>query len=502
MSPNYFKSVSKQNRAMNTEFNATYKYIQEEQFKNNPLMWRMFLFGLSAILLLIPESLLYAQNSSELSKPNIILIMVDDLGYGELGSYGQEIIQTPFLDTMAKEGMRFTDYYSGSTVCAPSRESLMTGMHTGNTYLKGNFNVPSEGDFPIPFSRKTIAQYLKPAGYRTALIGKWGLGGAGSGSGPNSRGFNYSLAYLSQLNAHSYYPPFLWENEEKNHLEGNMNGQSTTYSHTFFVNKTLEYIENSDNEQPFFLYLPYTIPHGRFEIPDDAPYSNEDWGQTQKNIAAMVTLLDRDVGRILELLREKEMAENTVVFFTSDNGPTSTANPFFNSNGPLRGIKRDLYEGGIRVPMIAWWPGTIEPGQRSSHISAAWDFLPTIVDIAGLEPPSDVDGISFLPELLGEEQPEHEFLYWEFYDYNWNWEQNNNNLPRNWLESQAVRYGKWKAVIPEIFSNQNTETELYDLENDIGETTNVAQDHPKIVQKLEAYMIRAYKTNPHFPYRP
>lgn len=456
------------------------------------------------ILLLLPIVLL-AQVSPEEGPPNIILIMVDDLGYGELGSYGQEIIKTPRLDAMAEEGMRFTDHYAGASICKPARESIMTGMHTANTYVKGNYFSHSEGDFATPFdkiNRKTIAEYVKQADYFTAMIGKWGLGGAGSGSGPNSRGFDYSLGYLSQINAHNYYPTFVWENESKLKLEENKDNNQGIYTHDLFVDKTLDLIENHDSADPFFFYLPYTPPHAQFVVPDDAPYTDKDWDQQKKNIAAMITMLDRDVGKILDLLIEKGIQENTVVFFTSDNGPTPQATPLFNSNGPLRGIKSDLYEGGIRVPMIAWWPGTIQPGQVSNHISAAWDFLPTITDLAGVKHASDIDGISLLPELIGEEQPEHEFLYWELYVYNYSWGNPDNTMPRNWLEHRAVRYGNWKAVKPNIFSEKNPEMELYNLENDIGETTNVAADFPKIVQKIEAYMISNYNTNPHFPYRP
>lgn len=427
------------------------------------------------------------------------------MGYSELGSYGQKIIQTPNLDAMANEGMRFTDHYSGASICKPSREAIMTGMHTGNTYVRGNYLSQSEGDFATPFDKidkRTIGEYAKKAGYKTAMMGKWGLGGAGSGSGPNSRGFDYSLAYLSQINAHNYFPPFLWENEEQVFLKNNNDDKKGSYSHDLFVNKTLEFIEESDAEEPFFLYLPYTLPHGRFEIPSDAPYTDNDWNQQQKNIAAMITLLDTDIGRILNLLEDKGIDENTVVFFTSDNGPTGSSNRYFDSNGPLRGVKSDLYEGGIRVPMIAWWPGTINSGQTSGHISAAWDFLPTIAELAGLEPPTDIDGISLLPELLGQEQPQHEFLYWELYGYNYGWSNEDNTKPRNWLEHRAVRYGKWKAVIPDIYSTRSDEIELYDLENDLGETTNVADQNIQIVQKIEAYLIANYNPNPHFPYRP
>lgn len=460
-------------------------------------MAKMKMKKICVFILLMAPILAQAQSDFNSSKPNIILIMADDLGRGELGSYGQEIIQTPNLDRMAAEGMRFTDFYAGSTVCAPSRNVLMTGRHTGHTYVRGNFHTGSwPADLTLPDSVVTMAEYLKEAGYRTAMLGKWGLGDK-----PNEQGFDYTLAYLDQIDAHSYYPPHLWENQQKLLIEGNQEGGRGTYSHNVFVDKTLEYIEASGSEAPFFLYLPYTIPHSRFEIPDDAPYSSEDWPQQKKNIAAMISLLDRDVGRILQLLEEKGIAENTVVFFTSDNGPTAAGNRYFDSNGPLRGIKRDLYEGGIRVPLLAWWPGTIRPGQTSNHMSAAWDLLPTLTEIAGAEAPRDVDGISLLPELLGKEQPGHEFLYWEYYHYNWSWGRaDHDGRPRNWLESRAVRYGKWKAVQTNVSSNESSSFELYDLSVDIGETRNIAADHPQILRKIEAYLSTCCTSSPYFPY--
>lgn len=447
------------------------------------------------LLLILPVVLLGQSNLSE-SKPNIILIMADDLGRSELGSYGQQIIRTPNLDQMAEEGTRFTDFYAGSTVCAPSRNVLMTGRHTGHTYVRGNFHTGSwPADLTLPDTVKTVAEYMKEAGYQTAMIGKWGLGDT-----PNEQGFDYSLAYLDQIDAHSYYPPHLWENQQKLLLGGNQEGERGTYSHHVFVDKTLEYIEDSSSDEPFFLYLPYTIPHGRFEIPDDTPYSNKDWPPQKKNIAAMITLLDQDIGRIIQLLKDKEISENTVVFFTSDNGPTGAGNQYFNSNGPLKGIKRDLYEGGIRVPLIAWWPETIRAGQTSSHVSAAWDFLPTLADLAGVEVQESIDGVSFLPELLGKEQPRHEYLYWEYYHYNWTWGRDDyDGQPRNWLQSRAVRYGKWKAVENDIYRNGNSTLELYDLSADIGEEKNIAEDHPEIVGKIKKYISGCCSVSPHFP---
>lgn len=435
----------------------------------------------------------FSKSSSYNSKPNIILIMADDLGYGELGSYGQELVQTPHLDSMAEEGMRFTSFYSGSTVCAPSRNVLMTGRHTGHTLVRGNYHTGEwPADLTLPDSTRTIAEYLKGVGYKTAMIGKWGLGDE-----PNKQGFDYSLAYLDQIDAHSYYPLHLWENEQKLPLEGNIDDKQGTYSHNVFVDKTLEYIRSYNSDEPFFMYLPYTIPHGRFEPPEDTPYTAKDWPQQQKNIAAMITRLDRDIGRILQLLEEKGIAGNTLVLFTSDNGPTGSANQFFNSNGPLRGIKRDLYEGGIRVPLIAWWPGTIHPGQTSDHVAAAWDLLPTFTELAGIELPAGIDGVSFVPELLGKEQPEHEFLYWEYYHYNWSWgREDHDGRPRNWLAGRAVRYGKWKAVT----GDTSVDWELYNLENDLGETYNVVSDHPEIIRKIKKHLATCCNTSPYFPY--
>src|SRR5690625_2750076 len=392
--------------------------------------------------------------------------------------------------------MRFTDFYAGSAVGAPSRNALMTGRHTGNTFVRGKFHTGSwPADLTLPDSAKTIAEYMKEAGYRTAMMGKWGLGNK-----PNEQGFDYSLAYLDQIDAHSYYPPHLWENQQKLPLKGNQDDGRGTYSHNVFVNKTLEYIKDSSSEEPFFLYLPYTLPHGAFEIPDDAPYSNEAWPQQKKNIAAMITLLDRDVGRILQLLEDKGIAENTIVFFTSDNGPTGAGNRYFDSNGPLRGIKRDLYEGGIRVPLIAWWPGTIQGGQTSHHVTAAWDFLPTLAELTGVEVQPGIDGLSFVPELLGEEQPKHEFLYWEYYHYNWSWGRDDyDGQPQNLLQSLAIRYGKWKAVKNNIYHNADAMLELYDLSTDIGENNNVTDEYPEVVRKIQNYISECCSVSPYFP---
>jgi len=358
--------------------------------------------------------------SEKNEKPNIIFILADDMGYNDMGAYGQKSIVTPNLDQMAQEGIRFTQHYAGSSVCAPSRGVLMTGLHTGHSAIRGNFGMEIEGNLPIPDSAVTVAELLQEAGYKTGIIGKWGLGGAGSVGGPNNQGFDYSFCYLDQRNAHNYYPPYLWRNEEKYMLKGNEDGAQVQYSHDLFTKEALKFIKEK-NEKPFFLYLPYTIPHGDYVVPDDSPYSEEEWPQNLKNYAAMISRMDKDVGKILNLLKDLEIDEKTIVFFTSDNGPSGGVNKKFDSNGPLRGTKFELYEGGIRIPLVVRWPGNIKPATVSEHISAFWDFLPTASEISGVTPPAGIDGISYLPTLLGTDQKNHEFLYWELFNFNYNW---------------------------------------------------------------------------------
>jgi len=425
--------------------------------------------------------------------PNIVLIMADDLGYGDLGAYGQERIHTPHIDSLAAGGLRFTDYYAGSTVCAPSRNALLTGMHTGHTFIRGNFLTDAEEDPALPDDKVTIAELLKKAGYRTALFGKWGLGG--EGHGPETQGFDRSVCYLDQIQAHNYYPEYLYEDGRRIPLD-------SVYSHHLFVDKTLEFINDQDGSRPFFLYLPYTLPHGKHVIPDNAPYTAMDWPEQFKNYAAMMTLLDSDVGRIVQALRDRGMDGNTVVLFMSDNGANPAFAKFFNSNGALRGAKRDMYDGGIRVPLVVNWPGTVAANQTTSHISAAWDLLPTLCEVAGVTPPAGIDGLSLLPLLTGdtEKQSQHTHLYWENYTYNYDWNKPQNTLPRNWLENRAVRYRKWKAVQHSLYENANAPIELYDLETDPGETRDLADDHPELIRKMVEIFDNASSTTPYFPY--
>ncbi len=416
--------------------------------------------------------------------PNIIYILADDMGYGDVGVYGQELIKTPQIDKMAEEGMRFTQHYAGSTVSAPSRGTLMTGLHTGHAYIRGNFSYDKEGNLPIPANSVTVAKLLKEEGYKTAMIGKWGLGGPSSVGGPNTQGFDYSFGYLDQRNAHDYYPSYMWENEIKYPLDGNLKDKKEQYSHDLLTSKALDFIKK-EKDSPFFLYLPYTIPHLKYEVPEDDPYSDKDWSQPMKNYAAMITLMDKDIGKIIDLLKKEGLDENTIVFFSSDNGPTASANKMFNSNGPFKGLKQDLYEGGIRVPLIARWPGKIEAGTVSDHISAFWDFLPTACELANAKKPDKIDGISFLPILMGDNQPAHKYLYWEFFSYNYSWKEGNDPDKRNTLNAQAIRMDNWKAILK---SSKKSGMELYNLNDDIAETTDVSKQNPEVVEKIRKYM--------------
>jgi arylsulfatase A-like enzyme len=431
------------------------------------------------------------QKNSSQRKPNIIYILADDLGYGDLGCFGQKLIKTPNLDKMAAEGMRLTQHYAGSTVCAPSRCSLMTGKHTGHCTVRGNVDVLMESN------EVTIAKVMKAAGYNTACIGKWGIGHPPPPEDPHNNGFDFFFGYLSMWHAHNYYPDFLWKNGEKvplknlvqhpeKHYKVNQESlvglasEKVDYSHDLFSDAALDYIEKQD--KPFFLFLSYTIPHANneasqfgehgMEVPDYGIYADKDWPEPEKGKAAMISRLDGDIGRIFAKLKERGIDEQTIVMFTSDNGPHKEGGikpDFFDSNGPLKGIKRDLYEGGIRVPTIARWPDKIKANSKSDHISAFWDILPTFAELASVQAPEGIDGISFVPALLGKPQAEHEYLYWEFHEGS---------------SKQALRMGKWKAVRVA----PSRAIELYSLNSDIGEEDNIAERHPDIVAKAKEIM--------------
>lgn len=431
-------------------------------------------------------------------RPSIVLIVADDLGYGDLGCYGQARIKTPNLDNLAAEGMRFTSFYAGSTVCAPSRATLMTGRHTGHVRIRGN------GAVPLQPEDRTLAEILKESGYRTGAFGKWGLGEEGSTGVPGKQGFEEWFGFLNQVDAHNYYPTFLNRSdlqgtERRVELRENLNGQKGRYADDYFTEAGLNFLREYqparfNQYRPVFLYLPYTIPHANdelgqktgngMEVPGDAPYTNETWPQVEKNKAAMITRLDKYVGMLMAQLKMLKIESNTVVIFTSDNGAHKEGgvNPgFFQSTGPLRGIKRDLYEGGIRVPLIVWWPAKIKAGAASDLPLAFWDMLPTFAGVAGAAPPGGIDGISFLPTLLGEPQVQrHEFLYWEFHENGF---------------KQAVRMGDWKAVRFGV----DGPLELYNLREDIGEKHDVAAGHREVVEKIETYLKTARTSDPNWP---
>lgn len=444
--------------------------------------------------------------------PNIVYILADDLGYGDLSCYGQQLFQTPNIDQLAADGLKFTQHYAGTTVCAPSRSALMSGQHTGHTFIRGNRRVKPEGQYPIPDSLYTLAEMLKEKGYATGAFGKWGLGPVGSTGDPNQQGFDQFYGYNSQTLAHNYYPYFLWDNEQKVMLEENEGTKTGAYAPELIQDRALQFID-VHKEEPFFLYVPSIIPHAELVAPEaymaefrgkylpeksyegtdngdrfrKGPYGSQE--EAHAAFAAMMKILDDQVGAIRQKIQDLGLAENTLIIFTSDNGPhlEGGADPdFFDSNGPLQGYKRDLYEGGIRVPMIATWPGKIAPGTETGHISAFWDVWPTLADLTDSPKPEYLDGISFLPTLLGEDgQQQHDYLYWEFHERK---------------GRQAIRKGDWKAVRYNVFESEDAPIELYNLQEDIGETNNLADQHPEMVAEMKALMEEAHSPSEVFPF--
>ncbi len=424
---------------------------------------------------------------------NVIYILADDLGYGDLSCYGQQKFQTPNLDRMASEGMLFTQHYAGCTVSAPSRASLMTGLHTGHTQVRGNKEVKPEGQEPMAEGTFTIGKLMQEAGYTTGIFGKWGLGYPGSVSVPETMGFDEFYGYNCQRQAHSYYPSHLWHNNEKILFPENDNNGRATYSQDLIHEQALQFIKNN-KDKPFFAVLTYTLPHAEMNLPHDSiyqlfensfeetPYDGKR-GYTaaekpRATFAAMVTRLDKYVGEVLNELKRQGLDKNTIVFFTSDNGPhrEGGADPdFFKSYGPLKGTKRDMYEGGIRVPFIAWSPQKIAVGSKSDHIGAFWDMMPTLSDLTGTALTTETDGISLLPTLFSDgKQKEHDYLYWEFHEMG---------------GRQALRSGNWKLIRQPIVGE--TALELYDLSNDLHEDNNLAAQEPDKLKELETLMNNA-----------
>ena len=419
-------------------------------------------------------------------KPNIILIFADDLGYGDLGCYGQTQISTPNIDRLATEGMKWTQAYAGSPVCTASRAALMTGLHNGHSAARDN--IPHYDTY-LRDSDVTIAELLSQAGYRCGGVGKWSLGDAGTIGRATRQGFDMWLGYLNQDHAHYYYTDYLDDNEGRLELPQNSSTKKQ-YSHDLLVERSIRFIQES-KDGPFFLYAAFTLPHfssskedaTRLPVPSDAPYTNKAWAQIDKNYAAMITMLDRDVGRIADTVDQLGLSDQTLILITSDNGPWGQAPERFNSNGPLRGAKRDLYEGGIRVPMIARWPGTVPADSTNDELIASWDLLPTFCSLAKIDPPSQIDGISMEMALRGAAIEEsHEYLYWDYGHCRSRYD-------------RAVRLGHWKAVS----RGRDRPIELYDLSRDLGEKHDVADQHPKIVQQIANVMSQAVTSSDRYP---
>lgn len=439
-----------------------------------------------------------ASAANKQNQPNIIYILADDLGYGDVGCYGQKIIKTPNIDRLANEGMLFTQHYAGCTVSAPSRSSLLTGLHTGHTFIRGNKETENDGDYPLPANTLTIAMMLRQAGYVTGAFGKWGLGYPTSTGDPNNMGFDEFYGYNSQKLAHNSYPHYLWHNQSKIMLSGNEGLKKEQYAPDLIHKQALQFLEQNKSKR-FFMYLAYTLPHAELTSPDDSiynqynnkiqetkPYRGVDSGTGYKvgkygssitphsDFASMITRLDAYVGEIMSELKRRGLEKNTLVIFTSDNGPhrEGGADPdFFDSYGPLRGVKRDMFEGGIRVPMIAVWPDRIKAGSTSDHISAFWDIMPTLKELTGSKLSIKTDGISIVPTLFSEKrQKEHKYMYWEFHEMG---------------GRIAVRLGKWKGIKLNYGKNPNAKMLLFDLSTDIHEDNDVADKFPRIVANIE-----------------
>jgi arylsulfatase A len=442
--------------------------------------------AVGSVLLLSPPSL----RAADRKKPNIIFVLCDDLAQGDLGCYGQKLIKTPRLDQMAAEGTRFTQAYCGTTVCAPSRSSLLTGLHIGHCPIRANRATPPEGQMPLPAGTLTVARVLKEAGYATACIGKWGMGMFDTTGSPLKVGFDHFFGYNCQTHAHSYFPTYLYRDDQRFDLPGNDGkGVGKTYAQNLIANETLDWVRRQKN-RPFFLFYAVTLPHGRYEIDNVGPYAQTDWTPTQKNYAAMVSRLDSDIGRLLDLLRELRIDENTIVFVAGDNGssfaPTSELGRHFNQAGNgLRGFKRSMYEGGLRQAALVRWPGHVPAGRVRDEPWAFWDFLPTAAELAGTKLPVSCrpDGYSLVSFLQGGPAPRREYFYWELHE--------------GQRSIQAVRFGDWKAVR----NGPSAAIELYDLGTDPAEKKDLAGEKPDLVTRAQMLMKAAHIDDPNWPMR-
>ena len=439
-----------------------------------------------------------SQNKDNISadKPNIIFVMVDDLGYEDLGCYGQKEIKTPNIDKIAKEGIRFTNFYSGSPVCAPSRNVLMTGQHTGHCTVRGNFGIGGikglgggDGRVPLKKSDITIAEVLHKAGYVTGITGKWGLGEPETSGLPNDHGFDEWFGYLNQRRAHDHYADYIWSNKDKYPIKENLDGKKGKYTHTMFTDFAVDFItKHAGQEQPFFLYVPYLLPHDDYEIPEINPlYSDKSWTKDEKVYASMVSLIDESMGRIQKALIKNNIQKNTLLIFTSDNGAAQRWEGTFNSSGILKGRKRDVYEGGIRVPLIVTMPGLVPENKTNQTVGYFADIFPTLAAFANQKVSEDLDGISFKNVFLKNEYlNDDRFLYWEFHEEG---------------GKQAVRFGRWKAVRLDVHKlGFHDNVELYDLKTDSMEMHNIADQKPQITEKLKNVMLSEHIFSEQFPF--
>ncbi|MBL9180240.1 MAG: arylsulfatase [Verrucomicrobiaceae bacterium] len=421
------------------------------------------------------------------ARPNIIFILSDDLAQGDLGCYGQKLIQTPNLDRMALEGTRYLQAYCGTSVCAPSRSVLMTGLHTGHCPIRANREVLPEGQKPLPVGTITVAKVLQDAGYATACCGKWGMGMFDTTGSPLKLGFDHFFGYNCQRHAHSYFPAYLYNDDQRFDLPGNTGkGIGETYAQNLIAGETLKFLR-ANKDRPFFLYYATTLPHGAFEIDDQGVYKDKPWTETQKNYAAMVTRLDSDVGRLLALLKELQIDENTLVMLAGDNGssfdPKSEVGKLFDQAGNgLRGFKRGLYEGALRQAALARWPGQVPAGRVTDEAWAFWDFLPTAAELAGAEIPAGChpDGFSLVSFLKGGPAPKRDHFYWELHEA---------------ASLQAVRFGDWKAVR----NGPESQIELYDLKTDPGESRDLAAEKPDLAAKAGEIMQSSRTEHPDWP---
>lgn len=443
--------------------------------------------GVIAVIAALFCSVLQAADSPR--KPNFIFVLSDDIAQGDLGVYGQKLIQTPRLDQMAREGTRYEQAYCGTSVCAPSRSSFFTGLHTGHSPVRGNYEVAPEGQLPLPAATVTIAEVAKAAGYATSTFGKWGMGFFGTTGSPRNQGVDHFYGYNCQRHAHSYFPTYLYDDEQAFILPGNDGlGVGETYAQELIQNDMIKWVREQD-DQPFMMFYAITLPHGRHEIDDYGVYADKPWTDKQKAYAAQVTRIDSDMGELVDTLREMDIAEDTLIIFSGDNGssfdPESEIGQRFDQTmgGTLRGFKRGMYEGALRQAALAWWPGTVPAGRIDAQPWAFWDLMPTFTELSGARPPAgyETDGYSLVKYLKGGAAPHRDYFYWELH---------NGNRP-----VQAARFGDWKAVRNGI----DRLIEIYDLTTDSAEENNLADSHPHLVKRAEAIMHEAHRPDLNWP---